>query len=311
MPIPASNGLLERFKPDLVHFATQQGLRTSIPSIYQPHDLLHRHYPELLSPLQVAYRDRAYRTFCSQASMVAVMTEWGRRDLSAAFGIPVSRIAVVPWAPVVGIGARPDDNVLDLPERFLLYPAQTWPHKNHLRLLAAIRLAADRGTTVSLVCTGRLNEHFVEIQRRALELGVERQVRFLGFVDQAAMPELYRRATALIYPSLFEGWGLPVVEAFAFGLPVVSANSTVLPEVSGGAALEFDPADVSAMCQAIQRVWTDPGVRASLRAAGIERARSLSWTRTASIFQALYRRILGKTLSSEEVRLLMPPTLVP
>lgn len=314
-PIPGSDGTLESLGVDLVHFTTQQAFMTDVPSIYQPHDLQHVHLPEYFSPLQLRYRDSAYRAFCDQARLVSVMTDWGRRDLCSSFGLARQKVAVVPWAPVAGLeagaaGADQTATLPGLPDRFLLYPAQTWPHKNHERLLGAIALLRDGGVRVDLVCTGRLNDDFRAIKRRVRELELEGQVRFLGYVAAEDLTTLYRRATALVFPSLFEGWGLPVVEAFAFGLPVAASNATVLPEVAGDAALLFDPLDARAMADAIARIWTDEPLRRSLRDGGLIRASTLSWDRTARTFRALYRMVAGRQLTDEDRDLLAPPTLM-
>jgi glycosyltransferase involved in cell wall biosynthesis len=323
-PAPArSNGFLESLGVDLVHFLVPQAVLTDIPSIYQPHDLQHVHLPELFLPLQVRYRDATYRAFASQAAVVAVMTEWGRDDLARSFGIAHEKIAVIPWAPVAGLRSVRDDQLLagarerrsrdvrrDLPERFVMYPAQTWRHKNHARLLDAIALLRDRGIRVDLVSTGRLNEGFPALERQVTRLRLEDQVTFLGYVDDAALQDLYRRATGLVFPSLFEGWGLPVVEAFAHGVPVAAANATVLPEVARGGALLFDPLNVTDIADAIERLWTDEELRADLRRRGAVRAADLDWTKTAATFQALYKRVARVPLEPSESALLAPPTLV-
>ena len=312
--LPKSDGLVESLGVDLVHFLTPQAWRTEMKSIYQPHDLLHVHVPESFSAAHRAYRDHAYRAFSAQAAVVATMTEWGRQDLSNELGLPASKIAVIPWAPVLGAdgssgpGVRPPG---DLPSRFLFYPAQTWPHKNHLALLDAIADARARGTDVSLICTGRQTDHYQEIARRVEELGLGAAVRFLGYVDDAAMRWLYEEAVGLIYPSRFEGWGLPVVEAFASGLPVACSRSAVLPEVAGGAALLFDADDRSELAAAIDRLVGDSVLRDSLRERGRRRVGAWSWKETARTFVALYRQVAGQTLSEEDRLRLAPPTLLP
>jgi glycosyltransferase involved in cell wall biosynthesis len=312
IPVPTSDGFLESLGPQLVHFATQQAFLTSVPSVYQPHDLQHLHLPDLFTPLQRRYREETYRRFADQAAMVLVMTEWGREDLVRSMGIDPKRVAVVPWAPVAGLGgARPATPAIpDVPDQFILYPAQTWAHKNHLRLLEALAVLRGRGERIDLVATGRQNEHYPAIKDRAIELGLADQVHFLGYVEPAVVDALYQRAAALVFPSLFEGWGLPVVEAFAYGVPVACSNVTVLPEVAAGAALLFDPIDVEGIAQAISKVLGDDALREELRRRGRARAAELSWTTTAGTCAALYRKILGMPLDAEASRLLAPPTLV-
>jgi glycosyltransferase involved in cell wall biosynthesis len=309
LPIPTSDGFVESLEVDLIHFTVPQAFLTELPSIYQPHDLLHRHYPEQFGRLHATYRERTYRAFCERANIVVVMTEWGRADLLAAYDLAPDRVAVVPWAPVAGLTSGDDVALAELPERFLLYPAQTWPHKNHVGLLDAIAELRRRGTIVPLVATGRQTEHMAEIRRRMTQLGLDDQVRFLGYVDDADLSSLYRQATALVFPSLFEGWGLPVVEAFAVGLPVLCSRSTALTEVAGDAALMFDPEDPNSIADAIARVWADDRLRAELRQRGQLRAAGLSWERTARVIRALHRKVTGRSLDEDDLELLAPPTL--
>jgi glycosyltransferase involved in cell wall biosynthesis len=312
IPVPKSDGFLESLQPDLVHFSTQQAFLTSLPSIYQPHDLQHVHLPEYFTRLQRRYRDVTYRAFMAQADLVLVMTEWGRDDLIRTMGVEAKRVAVVPWAPVSGLWSDAVTRVAvpQLPDRFIVFPAQTWPHKNHIRLIEALAVLRSRHERIDLVAPGRMNEHYPAIRDRAIALGVDDQVHFLGYVGGGVVDALYERAVALVFPSLFEGWGLPVVEAFAHGVPVACADATVLPEVTAGAALLFDPTDVESIANAISRIVGDDGLRAELTQRGLARAAELSWSRTARTCAALYRTVLGRPVDAADASLLAPPTLV-
>lgn len=308
---PRSDGVVEHLRPDVVHFLTPGAMLTTIPSIYQPHDLQHVHLPELFSPVRRKAREVAYRAFAEQAAIVAVMTEWGRDDLVASLGIARSKVGVVPWAPVVGLRPPSTDAAMpELPGRFLVYPAQTWPHKNHMRLLDALASLRRQGLEVPVVFTGRQNEHFPAIAAAVDRHGLRDQVRFLGYVPDAVIDAAFRRATGLVFPSLFEGWGIPVVEAFALGVPVAASNATVLPEITKGAALLFDPLQTEAIADAIRRLWTDEALRVELVAKGRAVAAQLDWVKTAATFVALYRLVTGRPRSPEQAALLEPPTLV-
>jgi glycosyltransferase involved in cell wall biosynthesis len=313
--IPNSDGTGKRLGVDLIHFAMPQAYRTTLPSIYQPHDLLHVHYPQLLGRARSRYRARAYSAFAHRAAFVVAMTEWGRRDLLTHIGVAPERVAVIPWAPAIQLsvasavpGLAAEGSVPASP--FLLYPAQAWPHKNHARLLEAVALLRARGIHVVVVCTGRLNEHSKRVREHAARLGVSDLVQFPGYVSAPHLRALYDAATALIFPSRFEGWGLPVVEAFALGLPVACSNVTALPEVAGEAALLFDPDDVVGMAEAMQRLLEDEALRADLRHRGHRRASGLSWNHTARTFRALYRLATDQDPSTEDQALVAPPTLV-
>jgi glycosyltransferase involved in cell wall biosynthesis len=316
LPLPKSNGFVEGLGVDLVHFTTPQAYRTVLPSVYQPHDLLHRHYPEQFSPVHVRYREHAYRTFSERASIVSVMTEFGRQDVLEAWGLPADRVAVVPWAPVAGThggsASGPGTPKLPpgIPDRYIVYPGQTWPHKNHLRLIEALAELRQRGTTIPLVSTGRPTEYMGVIRRRVEELGLGSQVSFVGYLAPAELDAVLAHSTALVFPSLFEGWGLPVVEAFSLGIPVACSNAAALPEVAGGAALLFDPENTDAIAGAVLRLWEDEALREDLRRRGRARAAELSWNKTARTFRSIYRLVAGRTLTDEDRVLLGPPTFL-
>ena len=301
--IAVSDGTVERLNPDLVHFTFQEAFRTTIPSFYQPWDLQHRHLPEFFPARERDRRDASYRAFCEQAALVVVASDWVKRDLTAQYGIPDERIAVVNVPPVTSAYPHPTSRErtsmrerLQLPGRFLLYPAQAWPHKNHARLLRALALLRARGLRIPLVCTGASNEHSAAVRRAAGEAGVADDVVFLGFVAPEDLAGLYYVASALVFPSLFEGWGMPVLEAFRAGLPVTCSNATSLPELVGDAALVFDPLDVEAIAYAVNRIWVDEDLRIRLRERGRERAQAFSWERTVRTLRAYYRRAARRPL---------------
>jgi glycosyltransferase involved in cell wall biosynthesis len=310
-----SDGTVEREGADVVHFPFQDAFTTEIPSIYQPHDLQHLHLPELFSTWVRARRERVYRTHSNRAAMVVAMTSWGKRDFIANYDLPPEKVTVVPGGSVLREYPPPTDrdigelrSRLSLPESFLLYPAQTWPHKNHMRLLEALASIRDEhGVGIPLVCPGKQTDHYGQIQDLIGSLGLEPLTRFPGFVSPLELRALYGLATGLVFPSLFEGWGLPVCEAFDAGLPVASSTATGLPDVVGDAGLMFDPDDTHGMAAEVLRLWQDAGLRASLRERGRERAALFSFDRTARLFRAHYRRIGQRSLSEEDRILLAAP----
>jgi glycosyltransferase involved in cell wall biosynthesis len=311
-PLAPTDGTIESAGIDLMHFTYQHGFRTRVRSIFQPHDLQHRHLPEYFTPLQRQVRDRRYRALCNQAELVAVMTSWGRDDLIAAMELPPAKVAVVPWASVLSYyphqsEAERRDTVqrLQLPPRFALYPAQTWPHKNHLLLLEALAHIRDRtGRVLPLVCTGRTTEFYPAIARRMTELRLDGQVVFTGHLPDSELRTVFESAWCLIYPSRFEGWGMPILEAFDSGLPVACSTATVLPSLANGAALLFEADDSAAMAAAIEQVWFDDESRRLLVDRARARAGLFSWGRTARLFRAHYRKLANRALSDEDVALL-------
>jgi glycosyltransferase involved in cell wall biosynthesis len=259
-----------------------------------------------------------YRTHCARAATVVSMTSWGRADLIESYDLDPAKVAVVPGGSILAEYPEPSAEEIralsarvGFPDGFLFYPAQTWPHKNHERLLEALALIRDReGTAPALVCTGRQTPEFDGLQARVGDLGLTDSVRFLGFVSPLELRALYGLATGLVFPSLFEGWGFPVCEAFAAGVPVAASTATSLPDLVGDAGLLFDPRDTDAMAAAISRLWSEPDLREELALRGSRRAEVLTFEHMARIFRAHYRRIAGRELSDEDRILLESPPLV-
>jgi glycosyltransferase involved in cell wall biosynthesis len=240
--------------------------------------------------------------------MVSLMTSWGRRDLIEKYDLPAERVKVVNWGSVLSEFPPPSaDEVeatgekLSLPEEFLLYPAQTWSHKNHLLLLDALALIRERdGVTVPLVCPGQRNRFYPQIEARVGELGLQDAVLFPGFVSSTELRGLYELARGLVFPSRFEGWGMPVTEAFASGLPVACSTATGLPDVVGDAGLLFDPEQPEQIADQVLRLWSDPELCRGLIERGRRRSEVFSVDRSVRLFRAHYRRISGTRLSDED-----------
>lgn len=310
-----SDGTVERAGADLIHFPFQDAFTTEVPSLYQPHDLQHLHLPELFSGWERARREAIYRTHCERAALVVAMTSWGRRDFIENYGLPPEKVTVVPGGSVLREYPAPTPVDLDqlrsrleLPDSFLLYPAQTWPHKNHENLLEALaRIRDESGVTIPLVCPGKQTRHYRRIRELVDRLGLAGTTSFPGFVSSLELRGLYELGTALVFPSRFEGWGLPICEAFDSGLPVASSTATGLPDVVGDAGLLFDPEDVAEMASQLHRLWTDDALRADLRERGRKRAPEFSFDHTARLFRAHYRQLSGRRVAEQDRILLATP----
>lgn len=261
------------------------------------HDLIYARFPEahagirdlgmrVLVPLAVRRSDR-----------VIVDSHSTRSDLVELLGTDAGRIDVVP----LGIGTtrrhqppaeRELRERLDLGERRVaLSLSAKRPHKNLGALIGALaRIPAERRPL--LVLPGYPTAHEAELRERARAAGVLEDVRFLGWLSGEEFEGLWRIAQAFVYPSLYEGFGLPVLEAMARGVPVACSDASSLPEVAGEAALLFDPRDQPAIAAALERLLSDPAEAERLRARGLERAREFTWRRTARLTLDSYRRAL-------------------
>lgn len=314
--VPVSNGFYESLGVDVIHFPHHGFVHCNLPTVYTPHDLQHLHYPQFFSTEEITIRDAVIRMGCYNAFAVTVDSEWTKNDLVRQYGITPQKIFAIPmgaptelYAPVSGEQCVEVIHQFQLPQTFVLYPAQTWQHKNHIRLLEAIALLRDReGIIINLVSTGRKNSFWSQIEKAIYRLNLTKQVRFLGFVRPEELRTLYHLAQFIVHPSLFEGGGLPVLEAFHEKRALACSNAASLPEYAGDAALIFDPTSVESIAQAIARLSTDAELRAELIRRGTIRIQRFTWERTARAYRALYRRAAGLKLSGEEIRLLQPVT---
>lgn len=314
---PVSDGTAEKLGAHVVHLALQRGFRTAIPTIYNPHDLQHRHLPGLFTERERRTREIRFGALMEQARMVVVTSSWGRRDLIEQYGLPEEKVAVVPWAPILSeyaTAAAADmaglRRRLALPDDFVFYPAQTWPHKNHVALLEALALLRRRGLIVPLVSSGFQTSFFSVLVKRARELGVTDQVYWLGFVGTSDLKSLYDLSRAVVIPTRFEAASGPLWEAFQAGVPAACSNVTSLPDQAGDAALIFDPDNIEAIANAIRSLWVDPDLRHRLVARGRANVARFSWDLTARMYRAHYRRLAGRELTGEDRRLLKAPAIL-
>jgi glycosyltransferase involved in cell wall biosynthesis len=307
--VPVSDGFFESLGCDVVHFPTQWFMLCNLPSVYNPHDLQHLVYPQYMTQVDYLTREVLYPAGCRFSHTVVVGTQFIKDDVVRQYRIAPEKIQVIPWASPTEFYTEPDARFaaavrekygLDKP--FALYPAVTWPHKNHLRLLEALaRLRDSRGLVVPLVCTGSCVEPtWGRIQALVSELNLGPQVKFLGFVPDDDLRALYRLSQMLVMPTLYEADSNPIHEAWYEGTPVASSNCTALPDQVHDAGVLFDPRDVDAIADAIARLATDPALCDELRERGHLRARDFSWERTAKAYRAVYRRAGDKVLSEED-----------
>jgi glycosyltransferase involved in cell wall biosynthesis len=310
--VPISDGFYESLGCDVIHFAYQDFTLCAVPSVYNPHDLQHRHYPQFFLPSVLAWRDVVYTAGCRLSHTVVVTSGWVKRDVEQHYGIDGDKVQIIPWAPPTQIYADLTPETLAAAAKkfatgdsFALYPAMTYAHKNHIRLLEAIALLRDRDrVVVQLICTGDKKEFWAQIERRIEELGLGGQVQFPGMVAPEELRALYRLSQFVVVPTLFEAASGPLFEAWHDGAPTACSTATSLPEQAGDAALLFDPFSVESIADAVKRMATDGALRETLRRNGKRRLRDFSWERTARSYRAVYRRAAGRTLTEEDRRLL-------
>ena len=284
-----SSGRFERLDADVALFPTQVAELTSVPFVYQPWDLQHRHLPALFRPAERHRRDVEYQAYCDAAAVVVVATEWVARDLAATFRLDPDKIVVIaPWAPSA---VRPAAaHAVDARRPYALYPAQAWPHKNHDTLFEAIAQLRAEGLAVSLRCPGATGDRVDVLRRTARSLGIDDLIQFPGYVDDDTMAALWGGARCLVFPSRFEGWGYPVLEAMDAGVPVACANGHYLDAAAGNAALRFDAGDAASIASALRILWTDEVARARSVALGRARVAACSWRSIGEQYLAVFER---------------------
>ncbi len=314
--VTRSDGFIEQLGVDLMHFTTQRAFLTDVPTIYHPWDLQHLHLPQFFSSYEHQQREATYQVFCEQAQMVAVASTWIKQDVIQHYHLSPEKVQVIPMASVLSDYPKPTPTELaqmraKLPQRFIYYPAQTWQHKNHLKLLDALVLLRDEyGLNIPLVLSGTMNTYGRVIQKYIQKHRLNNQVVLLGYVSVVEVQALYQLCDMLVFPSRFEGWGLPITEAMASGVPIACSNATHLPQLVADAGLVFDPDQADEIATAIYQIWTDDTLRHNLRQKALARSRLFSWEYTASLFHAHYQRILGNTLTPQMQALLAREPLV-
>jgi glycosyltransferase involved in cell wall biosynthesis len=259
------------------------------------HDLAFLLYPERLTPARRRYLALMTRLSARRAARVIAVSAQTARDVVARLGVPAERVVVVPEAAAEHFRPEPDAAALaafrhakGVSEQYVLFVGTLEPRKNVPALLRAFARVAGEFPGVQLVIAGGRGWLDDEIFALHAALGLGARVCFPGFVPPEELPRWYQAATVFVYPSLYEGFGLPPLEALACGTPVIASNTSAIPEVVGDAGLLVDPRDEAALAAALRALLADPARRAALRAAGLARAARFSWARVARETRAVY-----------------------
>jgi len=293
---------LRQAQPDLAHaLAFVAPVFSGVPSVVTVYDLSFVHYPDLLPAARRLYLRLFTRRSCQRARRVIAISHSTAHDLMQTFGIPPDKIDVA--APGVGepfVPLPPDEIAAfraqkGLPDRFLLFLGTLEPRKNLPVLLRAYAQLPTRDrAAVHLVLAGGKGWMYEEIFRTVEALNLADSVHFPGYVSPGELPMWYNAAEAFVYPSVFEGFGLPVVEALACGTPALVSDASSLPEAAGDTGYRLPPDDVDAWADALAHVLHDPGWRAEAGERGRAHAAQFTWARTAAQTVRSYRRALGR-----------------
>ena len=265
------------------------------------HDLTFFILPERYPRSRRLYFQSISWAAAKAAAMLICPSQAVRDDIVRILHAPPEKVRPIAEAASPAFRVIDDPAVLDrlrynhlLPDRFILSVGSLEPGKNRTTLLKAFAELRRRGVEQKLVVAGQRAWNYGDDFRLAEDLGLKGHVIFTGYVAPEEMPALYNAADLFVFPSLYEGFGLPVLEAMACGVPVVASNVSSIPEVTGDAALLVDPRDAEALCDAMERILKDADLSASLRQRGLERASTFSWERAARETIEVYEEALRK-----------------
>ena len=268
---------------------------TGVPTIVTCHDLIPLLYPQYFRPEQRLLFWLAHKLVLTLSQAVLADSHVTKADLIGRFDLRPEKIFVTPLAADPHFAPRSPSEIdrvrrrYNLPTHYGLYLGSNKPHKNLIRLVEAWSQVSRHAARIPLVIAGPWDTRFPQAKERVTALGLENSTLFLGPIPEQDLPALYSGAEWFIFASLYEGFGLPVLEAMACGAPVACANASSLPEVTGDAALLFDPLDVDSIADGLTRLLEDSHLRASLRLRGLAQAQRFSWERAARETVEVYR----------------------
>ncbi len=273
-------------------------------------DLQHEYYPELFAEDELRSRAAGYQYSCKAATATLATSETTARDLSEIYNVNAKKIFITPLSvdPSFFVGsdalrelAKKAKDKYGLEGDYIYYPANGWPHKNHETLVEALHYCRKDGLDLTLVLTGTAFDVMERIGNIIDRYDCRDYVRHLGHVDSQDVIGLYGGAKALVFPSLFEGFGIPLLEAMALGTPVACSDVTSLPEVGGDAPVYFDPKDAQSVADSIARVLCDDNLRTRMINSGKNRVKAFSYVRTARETLDIFKRITHKRIDKPQI----------
>lgn len=297
---------LRRHPVDLLHVQYTAPPFAPCPIVTTIHDLAFEHLPETFNRRSWMQLRLTVRNTARRAAQIITVSEYSRQDIINTYGIAPDLVSVTPEAASPTFTRVTTETELQRVRQiyaiegdYILSLCSIQPRKNLVRLIEAyslLRRSHREGKLPQLVLAGKRGWLDNETMRAAQRDEVNAGIRFTGYVADEHLNALYSAATCFVYPSYFEGFGLPILEAMKCGTPVIAGNRTSIPEVAGEAALLFDPFDVQSLVEALKLVLNDAGYRATLGAKGLQRASDFSWQRTARLTLDAYQRAAAKKL---------------
>jgi glycosyltransferase involved in cell wall biosynthesis len=297
--------LLRSERPDVLHVQYTAPLHCATPVVVTVHDVSFVDHPEFFSRFRQQQLSLTVKRTIRQAARVLTCSEFSRQAIARAYDLDPAKISVVPNAASAAFYPRDRDEAAAIVRQrfgftqpYLLCVGNLQRRKNQIGLIRAFAalMKAHPELPHHLVCVGKETPQANEIYTVARNSGIQERIHFTGFVSDEVLPWLYSGSDLFIFPSFYEGFGIPLLEAMACGCLVASSNRTAMPEVAGNAAIYFDPSSVDGIAKTIYDMLTNLAHSQSLVEASLERARRYSWTHSAEIVLNAYREAAGKPL---------------
>lgn len=284
-----------RDKFDLVHYPfhiIDQPAGNTL-SVVTFMDMQQEYYPEFFSTEELKFRAETNKVSCQKATRVIAISEYTKQTLIERYKIPHSKISAIPIGYNEKLySAKTTNRPKYLPNApYFYYPAATWPHKNHPRLLEAFREVSDKYPRYRLVLSGVSMQDTEKVKNKISELKLGRKVKMLGYLPYEDLPAVFTNSYALVFPSLFEGFGIPVLEAMASDCPVLASNNTSIPEAGGDAAVYFDPKNSHSIAQAMSGIIKKPDTREKMIRKGRQQVKKFTTVNMAKATLAVYKEL--------------------
>lgn len=271
--------MLQQIKPDIFHCQYIQPLWGNGKTVVTIHDLAHEHYPEFFHPLEALRMKKLVRWTAKRADHILTVSEFSAADIATRFGLPREKITVAYQSPSPDFHPRDKQACLDHLTRtygirppFILYVGRIQARKNLPRLVESYAHLRKKGVTASLVIVGKKDWQSDRLLDTIRQLGLESSIFFPGFVPFADLPLFYNAAELFVFPSFFEGFGLPVMESMASGVATITSIGSSLQEVAGDGAMLVDPSDTESIASAMEKALSDRDLREQLVTRGLRRA---------------------------------------
>lgn len=275
--------------------------KTSVPVITTMHDVQEFHFPEFFTASERLHRAINSFKSVSESDHIIVSFDHIKSDLMKYYSIPENKVSVCPppfaddwFATKKETDWQTLEKKYSLTKKYLLYPAATWPHKNHIRLLEALKEVQKRTPDLNLICTGNKTDYYDIIHKKILEFGLENSVKFLGIVPEEDLIGLYKRSELVVIPTLYEAGSGPLYEAMKYKVPVICANTTSLPETVSNAKYIFNPTDVNELSELIIKMINDENEKRENVSNSEKRMKELGGRNYLESFGKVYNIISNK-----------------